>query len=63
MMKLNEFHLKAAIFGLKNAKIDGMIAAAEHKTLLEIGRLCEAGLLTPEETILLLDEMWGDSYV
>ena len=59
MMVLNDFHLKAMLFGLERAKTEYRIAQAAQKTLLEIKAMYHAGMLTFEETDLLLYEIWG----
>lgn len=61
MMKLNDFHLKAMLFGLERAKTEYRIAKAAMKTTKEIIEMWSCGLLTTSEYNSLICEMWGDS--
>ena len=59
MMVLNDFHLKAMLFGLERAKTEYRIASAAMKTTKEIIDMWLCGMLTTSEYNSLICEMWG----
>ena len=58
---LNEFQIRAMVSWATRAKTEYEIALAARRTYFTITDMYKIGLLNQEETIELLDELWGDT--
>lgn len=57
---MNRFSFRVLMFMRSQIQCQMRILEAESKTLDEIYGLYEAGGLTPEEALAVIEDMWGD---